>query len=255
MSSEWLTAIPPVLRPTFGVSGWNRCRGTGCSRRHRGMDFRARTPLPVFAILDGTVLSSATTTSEAGQMITVQHVGGLISRYLHLSKRLVSAGDTVTRGQQIADSGDSGAPGRPHLHFDLLLPKDQLDTWRQLFGEPTTGFPTFSADLVKVPVEPLITIDSGNSHVFREAKKAGITVRQDQDLKSLVAFFPRTAGFTPLEMGVFGGLAAVGATAGGIVGRRRDHVWIGAGIGVLVGAAAGLFIARQLSERSDEGFV
>lgn len=219
------------------------------------MDFRAPIGTPVFSVLPGTVKVAATTSGDAGKMIVIEHDLGLMSRYMHLSKILVDQGDVVAAGEQIAASGDTGAKGRPHLHFDLLLPGIQLPTWTAIFGRPDAGFPGFrgSKVLFKVPVEPLVPIDSGHSHVFREAKLLGIRVRQDDAVKSLLPVAAvSTLGPETLAMG---GVTLAGSVAGGLVGRWYGRPGWGAAIGLGVGALGGFLIARHIDESTDAGLV
>jgi murein DD-endopeptidase MepM/ murein hydrolase activator NlpD len=74
-----------------------------------------------------------------GQVICLDHGGGIFSRYIHLSERRVRAGDIVTRGQIIALSGNTGGQKPPpHLHMDMVVngthvdPKDFINTAAQL---------------------------------------------------------------------------------------------------------------------------
>lgn len=224
------------------------------------MDFRAKIGTPIFSVLPGTVQVAAHTSGAAGKMITIEHASGLTSRYMHLSKILVSPGDVVSGGDLIAESGDTGAKGRPHLHFDLLLPGLHLPTWTALFGRPKNGFSRFrrGEEIYKVPVEPFIPIDSGHSHVFREAKQLGIRVRQDDAVKALLPFaagIPMLGQRSGAELVAMGGVTFAGAAAGGIIGKRRGHTVWGVAIGIGVGALGGYLIARQVGEASDAGFV
>ena len=67
-----------------------------------------------------------------GYVIYIQHPGGRETRYGHLSKILVSAGQQVSQGQKIALSGNTGNSTGPHLHFELRIngtPVDPRNYW------------------------------------------------------------------------------------------------------------------------------
>ena len=53
----------------------------------------------------------------AGNVIYINHGGGVVTAYFHLSKPLVAVGDTVARGQQIGLVGATGRVTGPHLHW------------------------------------------------------------------------------------------------------------------------------------------
>jgi murein DD-endopeptidase MepM/ murein hydrolase activator NlpD len=94
--------------------------------RHAGLDYRAPPGTPVRAVNDGVVVLS-TTHWTPGQLVCVDHGGGIFSRYIHLSERRVRRGETVRRGQVIALSGKSGGQRtRPHLHVDVVVNGTQV---------------------------------------------------------------------------------------------------------------------------------
>lgn len=67
----------------------------------------------------GGVVQRAGTDSAYGQFVLLQHPSGYQSMYGHLSRILVSRGDTVAAGQVIALSGNTGRSTAPHLHFEV----------------------------------------------------------------------------------------------------------------------------------------
>jgi murein DD-endopeptidase MepM/ murein hydrolase activator NlpD len=90
----------------------------GHSEFHTGVDLVTPIGTQVVAAAGG-VVSFSGTVPEYGNMIDVDHDNGLTSRYAHLSKRLVKAGDVVMKGQLIALSGNTGRTTGPHLHFEV----------------------------------------------------------------------------------------------------------------------------------------
>jgi murein DD-endopeptidase MepM/ murein hydrolase activator NlpD len=84
--------------------------------RHLGVDFRGAVGAPVTAANRG-VVALVDNFFLAGNVVYIDHGGGLVTAYFHLSKTLVSAGDTVTRGQTIGEVGQTGRVTGPHLHW------------------------------------------------------------------------------------------------------------------------------------------
>lgn len=102
---------------------------TGRISPHRGTDFAVRSGTPVNAPADGRVIKS-THQSLAGNYIVIRHDNGYKTRYMHLSKRLVSEGDRVAMGQKIALSGNTGRSTGPHLHYEVMVNNRQVDPMR-----------------------------------------------------------------------------------------------------------------------------
>ncbi|MFJ9211858.1 peptidoglycan DD-metalloendopeptidase family protein [Streptomyces sp. NPDC102264] len=85
---------------------------------HTGVDFSASSGTPVKAVGDGTVVTAGWGGSY-GNQIVIQHSDGMYSQYGHLSSLEVSAGDSVSAGQEIGLSGSTGNSTGPHLHFEI----------------------------------------------------------------------------------------------------------------------------------------
>lgn len=92
----------------------------GYERFHTGIDIHAATGSPVVAAEDGTVIVSVYD-GGWGNYIMINHGDNLITLYAHLSERLVEVGQTVTKGEQIGISGNSGLSSGPHLHFEVRV--------------------------------------------------------------------------------------------------------------------------------------
>jgi len=84
--------------------------------RHLGVDFRGAVGDPVLATNRG-VVALVDNFFLAGNVVYIDHGGGVVTAYFHLSKPLVAVGDTVTRGQQIGLVGATGRVTGPHLHW------------------------------------------------------------------------------------------------------------------------------------------
>ncbi|MBR9829773.1 MAG: peptidoglycan DD-metalloendopeptidase family protein [Oceanospirillales bacterium] len=93
---------------------------TGRVRPHNGTDFATPIGTPILATGDG-VVTRVTKHPYAGLYIVIEHGEKYKTRFLHLSKALVSKGQTVSRGQKIALSGNSGRSTGAHLHYELHI--------------------------------------------------------------------------------------------------------------------------------------
>lgn len=85
---------------------------------HTGVDFASPQGTPIYAANDGIVVSSVHS-GPYGKHIIIDHGGGLYSLYAHASALMVSAGQRVKRGQQIAKVGQTGNAYGNHLHFEI----------------------------------------------------------------------------------------------------------------------------------------
>ena len=74
---------------------------------------------PVIAVAKG-VVTYAGKRYSYGNLVEIAHGNGYSTRYAHNSRLLVSVGDTVEKGFQIAEIGSSGRSTGPHVHFEVL---------------------------------------------------------------------------------------------------------------------------------------
>jgi len=91
----------------------------GKRRMHEGLDYPARAGTPILSSGNGTVVFVGDR-GGYGKTIEVDHGGGTVTRYAHMSAFSVSKGSVVTQGQQIGSVGETGTATGPHLHFEVL---------------------------------------------------------------------------------------------------------------------------------------
>jgi hypothetical protein len=84
--------------------------------RHLGTDFAGRVGAPVTAPARG-VVALVADFYLAGHALYLDHGGGLVTGYFHLSRTVVAPGDTVAPGQKIGEVGRTGRVTGPHLHW------------------------------------------------------------------------------------------------------------------------------------------
>lgn len=92
---------------------------SGRREMHKGIDFAGKMGGPVIAVAKG-VVTYAGKRYSYGNLIEIAHGNGYSTRYAHNSRLLVSVGDTVEKGFQIAEIGSSGRSTGPHVHFEVL---------------------------------------------------------------------------------------------------------------------------------------
>jgi murein DD-endopeptidase MepM/ murein hydrolase activator NlpD len=103
---------------------------------HNGIDIANEIGTPIYSTAAGEVVESGPA-SGFGKWVRVQHGDGTISVYGHISRSLVSEGDQVAAGEQIAEMGNRGQSTGPHLHFEIWQDGgEKIDplSWLQGFG-------------------------------------------------------------------------------------------------------------------------
>ncbi|MYC91773.1 MAG: M23 family metallopeptidase [Gemmatimonadetes bacterium] len=96
------------------------------SSRHMGLDLQGFTGDTVVAAADG-VVALVDGFLYAGNLVYLNHGGGVVSGYFHLSEQLVEAGDTVTAGTPIGRVGATGRVTGPHLHWVVRYGSTTVD--------------------------------------------------------------------------------------------------------------------------------
>ncbi len=131
------TKIPPTyIKPISGgrlSSGFGaRSAPTkGASTYHKGVDWAVPVGTTVVASNGGTV-AFAGWASGYGYAVYINHADGRQTRYGHLSKVLVKTGQTVSQGERIALSGNTGRSTGPHLHFEIRINGNAVNPLKHL---------------------------------------------------------------------------------------------------------------------------
>lgn len=89
-------------------------------KAHRGIDYRAKTGTPIRAAGNGKVIQSSYNKYN-GKYVFIQHGQGIVTKYLHMSKRAVSKNKRVKQGQVIGYVGATGLAEAPHLHYEFVV--------------------------------------------------------------------------------------------------------------------------------------
>lgn len=92
----------------------------GVTRFHSGVDIGVPTGGKIIAANDGVVIKT-TYTSSYGNMVMIDHGGGIVTLYAHGSKIIATLGQEVKRGDVIMEAGSTGWSTGPHLHFEVRL--------------------------------------------------------------------------------------------------------------------------------------
>jgi len=114
--------------PAVGRGGWiwpakgpiTSGFGVRWGRMHKGIDIGAPTGAPILAARPGTV-SYAGAMSGYGNVVIVDHLGGLSTLYAHQSAIAVRKGEQVGQGERIGSVGCTGRCTGPHLHFEIRV--------------------------------------------------------------------------------------------------------------------------------------
>ena len=85
---------------------------------HEGIDIDAERGDPIKSAADGIVIKAGKGTGY-GKMVKIDHGGGYVTVYAHLSKIKVKLGEKVKRGDVIGKAGNTGTSSGPHLHFEI----------------------------------------------------------------------------------------------------------------------------------------
>jgi murein DD-endopeptidase MepM/ murein hydrolase activator NlpD len=128
-TSQDLAKLPAGLLPSrmpvaaYGLTssfGMRQHPLLGVVREHSGIDLAAPIGSPIYATSDG-IVSMANWRGGYGLFVSLDHGGGVQTRYGHMSRLNVVAGQQVHKGDVIGLVGSTGLSTGPHLHYEVRL--------------------------------------------------------------------------------------------------------------------------------------
>lgn len=132
----------PSIRPTDGFvsSRFSRNRVHPIfneERPHTGADFVAPKGAAIFATASGRVVDVVNVPRNTGygMMVLIDHGDGIRTRYAHASKILVRVGQQVSRGDKIAEVGDTGWATNHHVHYEVIVNGVAVDPMTFVFND------------------------------------------------------------------------------------------------------------------------
>jgi len=107
-------------------------------RKHSGHDIATPTGALIIAANDG-IVTKATYSYSYGNMIIINHGGGVSTVYAHGSELLAKVGDSVKRGDVIMKAGSTGWSTGPHLHFEIRVNGTTIDPYPYITSKTLTN--------------------------------------------------------------------------------------------------------------------
>lgn len=100
--------------------GWRTHPTSGAKDYHKGIDIGVPTGTDIHAGMDGKVTTASYDSGGFGYYVVIEGANNLVAKYAHCDSLLVSAGQTVKKGDVIAKSGNTGNSTGAHLHMEVL---------------------------------------------------------------------------------------------------------------------------------------
>ena len=114
--ASWTMPVSGKLTSPFGM----RVHPVlGYARMHNGIDLAAAQGTPIYATRAGKVTRTSYQAGGAGNYVSINHLDGFSSIYMHMTHYVVSEGQSVSQGQLIGYVGSTGISTGPHLHFGI----------------------------------------------------------------------------------------------------------------------------------------
>jgi hypothetical protein len=136
---------PPMMNPLEDFSFAQTGASTGerinpfykVKIMHNGLDLIAPAGNPVYAAVDGYVKEVLKSRKGLGNVVTIDHDNGYLTRYAHLADIEVRKGRKIKKGARIGYVGVSGNSFAPHLHYEVIRDTTILDPVNYFFSSVT----------------------------------------------------------------------------------------------------------------------
>ena len=116
-NATWITPVSGYrLTSAFGM---RKHPVLGVVRMHNGIDMACAAGTPIYATRSGTVTRASYQAGGAGNYVSINHLDGFSSIYMHMTHYVVSTGQSVSQGQLIGYVGNTGISTGDHLHFGV----------------------------------------------------------------------------------------------------------------------------------------
>ena len=116
-NATWITPVSGYrLTSAFGMRKHPVLK---VNRMHNGVDMACAAGTPIYATRAGTVTTASYQASGAGNYVSINHLDGFSSIYMHMTHYVVSKGQSVSQGQLIGYVGNTGISTGDHLHFGI----------------------------------------------------------------------------------------------------------------------------------------
>lgn len=143
--SDSSSCLPPMTNPIRGFSYARTGASVGerinpfykVKAFHGGLDLISQQGETVRAAADGVVKEVVHSSKGLGNVVSIEHAEGYLTRYAHLENTRVTKGQKVKRGQVIGQVGMSGNSFAPHLHYEVLKDTLRMDPLNYLFASVT----------------------------------------------------------------------------------------------------------------------
>jgi len=127
-SEDWLWPVKGTI-----ISRFDEPMGEDGKVRNRGIDIAGTPGTPILAAADGKVVYAGDAVRGLGKMLIIKHNDEYLTAYAHNRVILLKEGDSVIKGQKIAELGSTDAD-RPKLHFELRKQGVPVDPLKYLPG-------------------------------------------------------------------------------------------------------------------------